>query len=424
MRATFTHDKDPADWCAVIAVMFLALVWHRLGIPTRIYFDELHYIPAARAMLKLTSANPEHPMLAKEMIAAAIWALGDKPLFWRIPSALFGAFGLFAFARAMWFASGRRFATIAAMLLVATNFVWFIQSRIAMLDMVMAGLAMAGLWMLAAAVRRPDQGRWRLMLAGIFLGLALGAKWSIAPVLLLPGLTFVWLKLWHNGRRFLTARHGGPVPGISLIEAGLWLGLLPLTVYWLTYWPGFFYAKAAIDPLDPIGHHQYMLQLQDSVKRLHPYRSVWYQWAGNWRAVWYLYEVVDGAQRGIVLIGNPFTMLAGLPALLWALWAGLRQRRYDALACAVLYLVSLGMWAISGKPIQFYYHYLLPGTFLMACLALALDELWARGRRWLPLGVLAVSAAMFLYFYPIISAAKLHHGKQSFAEWMWLKSWR
>ncbi len=424
MRATFTHDKDPADWCAVIAVMFLALVWHRLGIPTRIYFDELHYIPAARAMLKLTSANPEHPLLGKEMIAAAIWALGDRPLFWRIPSALFGAFGLFAFARAMWFASGRRFATIAAMLLVATNFIWFIQSRIAMLDMVMAGLAMAGLWMLAAAVRRPDQGRWRLMLAGIFLGLALGAKWSIAPVLLLPGLTFVWLKLWHNGRRFLTARHGGPVPGISLIEAGLWLGLLPLTVYWLTYWPGFFYAKAAIDPLDPIGHHQYMLQLQDSVKRLHPYRSVWYQWAGNWRAVWYLYEVVDGAQRGIVLIGNPFTMLAGLPALLWALWAGLRQRRYDALACAVLYLVSLGMWAISGKPIQFYYHYLLPGTFLMACLALALDSMWERGRRRLPLGVLAVSAGMFLYFYPIISAAKLHHGKQSFAQWMWLDSWR
>ena len=420
----FTRDKDPADWCAVIAVAFLALVWHRLGIPTRIYFDELHYIPAARAMLKLTSANPEHPLLAKEMIAAAIWALGDKPLFWRIPSALFGAFGLFAFARAMWFASGRRFATIAAMLLVATNFTWFIQSRIAMLDMVMAGLAMAGLWMLSAAVRRPDQGRWRLALAGIFLGLALGAKWSVAPVLLLPGLTFLWLKLRHNGRRFLTARAGGPVAGISLIEAGLWLGLLPLMVYWLTYWPAFFYTKAAIDPLDPIGHHQHMLQLQDSVKRLHPYRSVWYQWILNWRAIWYLYEVVDGAQRGIVLIGNPFTMLAGLPALLWALWAGLRQRRYDALACAVLYVATLGMWAISGKPIQFYYHYLLPGTFLMACLALALDDMWARGRRWLPLGVLAIAAGMFLYFYPIISAAKLHHGKQSFAEWMWLKSWR
>ena len=424
MPAPFTQDKDPADWCAVIAVFFLALVWHRLGIPSKIYFDEVHYVTAARAMLTLTSANPEHPLLGKQAIAAAIALLGDKPLYWRVPSALFGAFGLFAFARAMWFASGRRFATIAAMLLVATNFAWFIQSRIAMLDMVMAGLAMAALWMLAAAIRRPEQGRWRLALAGIFLGLALGAKWSIAPVLVLPGISFAWLRLKHNGRHFLTARAGSPVPGISLIEAGLWLGLLPLIVYWLTFWPGFFYAKSAIDPLDPIGHHEYMLRLQDSVKRLHPYRSVWYQWVGNWRAIWYLYEVTNDAQRGIVLIGNPFTMLAGLPAVLWCLWAGLWRRRDDALACAALYLVTLGMWAVSGKPIQFYYHYLLPGTFLMACLALALDELWARGRRWLPLGVLAVSAAMFLYFYPIISAAKLHHGKQSFAQWMWLDSWR
>ncbi len=422
--APFTQDKDPADWCAVIAVMFLALVWHRLGIPTRIYFDELHYVPAARAMLAGISANPEHPLLGKEMIAAAIWALGDRPLFWRLPSALFGAFGLFAFARAMWFASGRRFATIAAMLLVATDFAWFIQSRIAMLDMVMAGMAMAALWMLSAALRRPEQGRWRLVLAGIFLGLSLGAKWSIAPVLLLPGLTFVWLKLKHNGRHFLTTRSGGPVPGISLIEAGVWLGLVPLMVYWLTFWPGFFYAKAAIDPFDPIGHHHYMLQLQDSVKRLHPYRSVWYEWVGDWRAIWYLYEVTDGAQRGVVLIGNPFTMLAGLPALVWALWAGLRRTRYDALACVVLYAATLGMWAVSGKPIQFYYHYLLPGTFLMACLALALDELWVRGKRWLPLGALTIAAGMFVYFYPIISAAKLHHGKQSYAQWMWLKSWR
>ncbi len=424
MRAPFTQEKDPADWCAVIAIFFLALVWHRLGIPTKITFDEVHYVPAARAMLANISANPEHPLLGKELIAAAITLLGDKALYWRLPTAFLGAFGLFAFARAMWFASGSRFATLSAVLLLATNFMWFIQSRIAMLDMAMAGFAVAGLWMLAAALRRPDQGRWRLALSGIFFGLSLGAKWSVAPMLVLPGILFLWLKLRHNGPRFLTESSGGPVPGIRLIEAGWWLGLLPLCVYWLTYWPAFFYTTGAIDPFDPIGHHQHMLELQDSVKKLHPYRSVWNEWAGNWRAIWYLYEEVDGAQRGIVLIGNPFTMLAGLPAVIWCLWAGLRRRRYDALACAVLYLVTLGLWIVSSKPIQFYYHYLLPGTFLMACLALALDALWQSGRRWLPLGVLAASAGMFVYFYPIISAAQLHNGKQSFAQWMWLDSWR
>lgn len=426
MQPRFTQEQDPADWCAVFAVFFLSLLWLRLGIPSRIYFDEVHYVAAARKLLEGVRFNPEHPMLGKEVIAAAIALLGDKPLVWRAPMALAGAFGLFASARFTWFVTGRRIATFAAMFLLATNFLWFMQSRIAMLDMIMAMLGMTGLWLFASALRKPAQGRWRLALAGAAFGLALGAKWSIAPVLVLPGLLFAAWKLKDTGVRVLTARDGGPVPGITLAEAALWLGALPLVTYWLTYWPGFFWAKDAIDPWDPLGWHQYMLQLQDSVKRLHPYRSTWYQWVGNWRAIWYLYEEVDGAQRGIVLIGNPLTMLAGLPALAWCLWAGLRRQRWDALVFAGLYLASLGLWIVSSKPIQFYYHYLLPATFLMACLALALEELWQRPdrSRWIAPAVLAGALAMFGYFYPIISAAQLHGGKMSFEQWMWLKSWR
>lgn len=417
-------QRDPLAWCAVIALAFLALAWHRLGIPSQIYFDEVHYVPAARKMLAMEPANPEHPLLGKQIIAAAIALLGDRPLVWRLPSLLFGALGLFAIGRAMWWASQRRFATLAAMALVATDFAWFIQSRIAMLDMFMAGFAMIALWQLAAAVRRPTQGRWRLALAGVMLGLAMGAKWSVVAVAVLPGLAFLAMKLWNQRWRFLHARAGGPVPGISLIEAGLWLGLVPLAVYWASFAPAFFYPKGALDPLAPLAHHKWMLELQDSVTKPHPYATVWYQWLINWRGAWYLYQDVDGAQRGIVLIGNPFTMLAGLPAVLWALWAGIRHRRYDALAAGLLFAVSLGMWIGNSKPIQFYYHYLLPGTFLMACLALALDALWQRGQRWLAWGGLAAAAAMFVWFYPIISAAKLCCGRQSFEYWMWLASWR
>ncbi|WP_374527358.1 phospholipid carrier-dependent glycosyltransferase [Novosphingobium sp.] len=426
MQGRFTTQQDPADWCGVIAVFFLALAWWRLGIPSDIYFDEVHYVNAARKLIEGVRANPEHPLLAKEVIAASIRWLGDKPLYWRLPSAFAGTIGLFAFSRLVWFTSGRRLATILATLLLATNFMWFVQSRIAMLDMVMAGLGMVGLWQFAAAMRKPGQGHWRLALAGTALGLAVAAKWSIVPAAMLPGLLFLAVRLRMHGPNFVTATSGGPVPGVSLLEAGLWLGALPMLVYWLTYWPAFFYAKQAIDPFDPIGWHQYMLRLQDSVMKPHPYRSVWYQWIGNIRAIWYLYRETDGAWRGIVMVGNPLTMLAGLPALAWGLWAGIRRGRGDALAFAALYAASLGMWAVSGKPVQFYYHYLLPGAFLMALLALALDELWQRKDRWrwLPRGLLAANIAVFVWFYPIISAAPLHNGKASFEQWMWLASWR
>lgn len=425
MGARFSTDRDPWAWCAMIACAFLALCWWHLSIPSKIYFDEIHYVTAARKMLQGLRVNAEHPMLGKSIIAFAIETLGDRPSNWRIPSALFGAFGLFALSRLVWFASGSARATLIATFLVATDFAWFIQSRIAMLDMFMACFGMIALWQFAAAVRLPRQGRGRLALGGLSAGLALGSKWSIAPALLVPGLVFlVWRAKF--GPRVFTMARGAPVPGISLVEAGVWLGLVPLTVYWLTFWPAFHWAVNPANPLDPIGWHQNMLKLQDSVVKPHPYRSYWYQWVGNWRAVWYLYQPVDGAQRGIVLIGNPFTMLAGLPALGWALWAGLRKRRWDALGFAVLYLVSLLFWALSGKPVQFYYHYLLPGTFLMICLALALDEVWKRRDRWrwLAPAALAVSAGMFLYFYPIISAGKLCCGRPSFTQWMWLRSWR
>ena len=427
MQTSPVQDRDPLGWTALIALAFLALVWHRLGIPSKIYFDEVHYVPAARKLLLLQSANPEHPMLGKVAIAAAIRLLGDTPWAWRVPSALFGALGLFAFGRLMWWASLRRFASLSAMIFVATGFAWYIQSRIAMLDMVMAGFGMIALWQFAAALRLPARrARWRLAVTGLCFGLAMGAKWSIAPAAMLPGLLFLVQRLRDHGPYALSRSKTRPIPGISLVEAALWLGALPLSVYWLTYLPTFFYADRPVAWWDIVGHHRYMLELQDSVKKLHPYRSVWYEWVTNWRAIWYLYEEIDGAQRGVLLIGNPFSMLAALPALAWCVWAGIWHRRRDALALSLLYIASLGMWLVSTKPIQFYYHYLLPGTFLMGCFALALDALWRRrdGWRWLPPAALALSAAMFAWFYPIISSAMLHEGRQSYVHWMWLDSWR
>jgi len=428
MTPAHQPQRDPLVWCVVLALGFLALVWHRLGIPSKIYFDEVHYVPAARAILDLRSTNPEHPMFGKEVIAASIALLGDKPLYWRVPSALLGTLGLFAFGRTMWWASKRRFATIAAMVLLITSFAWFIQSRIAMLDMVMASTCMLALWQIAVALDRPAaQARWRLALAGILFGLSLGAKWSVAPVLVLPGLAILLLRLRDHGRHLFSRSDTRPVPGISLWEAAFWLGTVPLAVYWATYLPAFLYPVGAVDPWSPVAWHRHMVELQDSVVRLHPYRSVWSDWIINRRAVWYLYEVVDGGQRGVLLIGNPFSMLAGLPALLWCLWAGIWRRRADALAFAALYMAVLGMWIVADKPIQFYYHYLLPGTFLMGCLALALDALWNSGWRRLRWGgpaALAVAIGMFGWFYPIISAAELHHGRPSFTKWMWLNSWR
>ena len=79
------RSNDPIGWTVALTAAFLALCLLRLTIPSTPYFDEVHYLPAARALLELSHlANPEHPPLGKELIALGIALFGDRPLGWRI----------------------------------------------------------------------------------------------------------------------------------------------------------------------------------------------------------------------------------------------------------------------------------------------------------------------------------------------------
>ncbi|OYU33514.1 phospholipid carrier-dependent glycosyltransferase [Novosphingobium sp. PASSN1] len=427
--APFTGPRreygDPLVWCWAITLGFLVVVLHRLGTPSKIMFDEVHYLPAARRLIALTSRlNPEHPLLGKEMIALGMLVFGDNPWGWRLPNALLGTLGLLAGMRSVWWASLSRSATLLFGLLFATNFIWFVLSRIAMLDMAMASMMALAFWQAALAWRKGS--RLHLALCGVFLGLSLGGKWNGAPILALPGLLFAWDRWWAlAGRRcgLLWARDAGPIRGISLLEAAVWLGVVPLIAYFATFAPAFFYKMQPLTLRGLIPWQQYMLQLQDSVVKPHLYMSRWWQWVFNIRPIWFFYSPWDGAQRGVLMIGNPFTMLAGLPALLLCLWAGVRQGDRLRGAVVVLYIASLIFWAINGKPVQFYYHYALASVFLMAALALVLAGWWEQGRRWPALFTVVLSAMLFVGFYPILSAAALE-GKNSYRDFTWLDSWR
>ncbi|MBX7527195.1 phospholipid carrier-dependent glycosyltransferase [Qipengyuania vesicularis] len=414
---------DPIRWCAALAIAFWALLAWNLAIPSEPYFDEVHYLPAARELLDLGAfTNREHPLFGKEMIALGIALFGDNSWGWRIFPSLAGALALFAVMRAIWFGTLDRFTTLAAGVLVATGFHLFVHSRIAMLDIFMVGGLAVAFWQCAAAMREPETGRWRLALAGIALGLAMGAKWNALVIAALPGVGFLVLRLLAGRRRLLLSRRGMPVPGMTLVEAFVWLGLLPLAVYAATFLPGHFFAENAISE-GLIAHHREMLDLQTQVLKPHPYQSNWPDWVINWRAIWYLYETVDGAQRGVILIGNPLTMLLGLPALLWCAWQGIAARKPMYGAVALLYAVSLGFWIFAAKPVQFYYHYFLPSTVLLVALALALGDLRRAGWRKTASAALVASTLFFAFFYEVLAAEPLA-GPDSFRTWTWLESWR
>ena len=418
------HPRDPFGWNVVVALVFLGLCLVRLAIPSAPFFDEVHYLPAARAMAELSHpVNTEHPLLGKQIIALGMGIAGDNPWGWRIMSALFGTLALFAGMRAMWFASGTRTASLLTGFFLLTGFPLLVQSRIAMLDIFMVGFVMLALWMCAGAVREAETGRWRLAIAGVALGCAMASKWNAIPVAVVPGLAFLVARFMAGRRRLVLSRRGAPVAGMTLWEAAIWLGAVPLAVYALSFWPTLFYERGAIGPGGFLDLQWRMVELQESVKKAHPYQSNWWLWVSNWRAIWYLYEVADGAQRGVLMMGNPVSSLLLLPALAWCGWAAWARKRFDCLAVAVLYVAALALWVVAPKPVQFFYHYFLPHCFGMAALALACEALWKSGRKALPALAVVATAAMFVWFWPILTAAPLG-GEMAFLDWAWLKSWR
>jgi dolichyl-phosphate-mannose-protein mannosyltransferase len=424
-------DLGAQGWAALGGLAAFLFFLINIQHPRSLFFDEIYYVPAARHVLALSSPlNEEHPPLAKFIIALGMRILGDNHFGWRVPSALFGGITLFASVMFAWeLYRSARIAVLTGVLLVAGHLL-FIQSRIAMLDIFMAAFLMLALWQVAAAVRAEKQAWQRLAWAGVMLGLAIGCKWTAAPYGVVIGLGFfIWRtamlgkRAW-NPKTLLLDRRAGPVRGVSLLEAGLLLGLLPALAYLACYIPMSFFAENAVPPSEYLSYQVEMARRQAGYMAEHTYSSQWWQWIIDERPIWYLYEEAEGAIRGVVLLGNPIIMWGGLAAMVISVIIGIRQRNWALFVPTGLWLVGVDIWAVLPKKVTFYHHYLIPSFFLTIALAAAIDYLWLRDRKYAAPALLLIAIlAVFVDFYPIIAALPLG-GPQAFNHWMWLDSWR
>ncbi|MFC3582065.1 glycosyltransferase family 39 protein [Sphingomonas hylomeconis] len=384
--------------------------------PSILMFDEVHYVPAARKLLALLGpANIEHPLLGKTLIAAGIWAFGDNQFGWRLPSTLaatavvLGVFGI------LWVLFHNTRTAVFGALFTMLNFTVFIQARIGMLDGFMAAFLVLALLALLHAAYAPPGRVWRQWILGsVLLGLAVGVKWAAAPYVAWVALGFLALR-WRD-RGAPRHWHGlGTLPALAL------LGAVSVASYCLTFAPAFFYASEPMTLAGLIPFQQTMYLQQTQILPPHPYQSSWWSWPLMIRPIWYLYEPADGAQRGVLLLGNPAILWGGLIAVAWCGWTGLRTRAWTLLGIAGLWGASLLIWAIIPKSLGFFYYY-YPSTIWLSLALGAAAQRWPARRKHWDDAYLAVAAVLFVYFYPIISAAALP-GPPAFKYWMWLPSW-
>lgn len=404
--------RRPLPVALILGLAAQILFCWRLTIPHKLVFDEIHYVPAARMVWSLQQpANVEHPLLGKALIGLGIAVFGDNPLGWRAMSTLAGTatvLGLFAIA---WLLFGRLRTAILAALFAMLNITLFVQARIAMLDGFMAALVVAGVAAMLWSMRGTGRQVGRRWLSGsVLLGLAAGVKWVAVPYVALAGLGF------------LIARRPQRWPGLGPVRALATLGLASAAAYLLTFLPAFFYARAPLTPATLLPFQLEMLREQTQVLPHHTYQSSWWSWPLLIRPIWYLYEPVDGAQRGILLVGNPAVMWGGLVAVAACVWAWARARSWALGGVAALWLCGWGMWALIPKSLGFYYYYYLPSLWLPLAIAAAFDRYGRDRYLYWDEAAVAAAGALFVYFYPIIAAEPLA-GPAAFQHWMWFSTW-
>ena len=415
---------------ALVGLFSEALFLWGLATPHKLVFDEVHYVPAARILLNLTQpANTEHPLLAKEFIAAGIALFGDDSFGWRFFSTLAGAATVMAVFAITWLLLGKIRPAVMAAIFAILNFTIYIQSRIAMLDGYLAAFLLGAIAAMLWAMRAPPGKAWpRWIAASVLFGLAIGAKWAAVPYVVWAGLAFLAVRYLDTraARRpvadMLSGNSQPHWPGLPAIPALAAMGLVSLGTYFLTFLPAFFYQNdpMTLDGLLPF--QEMMYHQQTLVLPHHPYQSSWWTWPLMIRPIWYLYEYADGAVRGVLMIGNPVILWGGLIAVAACLYGWVRDRDGRRGFVALLWIASYAIWAITPKSLGFFYYYYLPSIFLCIALACAFDR-YARGKleHW-DEGYAILAFGVTVYFFPIISAARLPND-QAFLHWMWFSTW-
>lgn len=425
---TITLPSRPRTAAALIGVGAQALFSYRVTTPSTLMFDETHYVPAARTLLSLGGpANVEHPLLAKELIAAGIALFGDDSLGWRAFSTVAGTGIVLAVFWMVWLMFGRVRTAVIGAVLAVLNFTVFVQARIGMLDGFMAAFLLLGIAASLWAMRGTERQAWpRWVLGSALLGLAVAAKWAAVPFVAYAAAGFVAVRLLDaraQGRSVYAALNAGGQrhwAGMAAVPAIVVLGAVSVGTYFLTFAPAFFYHFEPMTMGDLLPFQARMYAQQTQILPPHTYQSSWWSWPLMVRPIWYLYEQVDGAQRGVLLLGNPLILWAGLVAVAACLWAGFWDRSPKMLAAAGLWIGAYLPWVVIPKSIGFFYYYFVPSILLCVALATALDH-FPRARRW-DEGFVVAAAALFAWFYPILSAARLA-GPGSFQHWMWFPSW-
>jgi dolichyl-phosphate-mannose--protein O-mannosyl transferase len=444
----------------ILVVSLLVRLW-RLDIPQEMYFDEIYHVPAVQMLAAGDFQTPFewwhqadwpiyydwlHPPLAKYIQALSLnfFDFLPAPVAWRLPSVIFSLMSLlvfYFFAKDVALSLLTRqkidqrlfnkqkvedlainFALISSLLL-ASDGLFLVQSRIAMNDIFYLFFALAASYCYFQYYRH--QNLIVLFLTGVMLAFALSTKWS---AIWLIGFFFI-LELYQLVKEKKLQQL--PFTIFSLL-------LTPVFVYFLIFTPYFLSGKTLTD------FYQLQKQIiifQQNWASPHPYQSSPLAWMINWRPVWYFADLTENNWRkDIFAQGNPvlFLYFLFLPIFLWRWQRSLKTKRaitkwrnllvqktYLLLIC--LFFASFLPWIVVTRP-MFFYHFLpaLPYLILIVTWPIYLFILSRQSqqqRQLLLFHFLFWPVLIAIIFYPHWTALPVPEAASNYLYFV-LPSWR
>jgi predicted membrane-bound dolichyl-phosphate-mannose-protein mannosyltransferase len=364
-------------WAPFVALLFLSGVSLGARVPwlfsprtQNTIFDETYYVNAARVILGRPAAAPydhaepgkdpnsEHPPLAKVIIAGSIWALGDRPFGWRMPSILFGSGAVLAMYWLVRKAGGSPWFAVGSSAILVGDNLFLVHSGIATLDIfvVLFMLLGAGFYLSGRPIS-----------AGVALGIGACMKTVslyMVPVLIIYELLALRARSSPAGKEQSVRSQGARLVSALVATLVSYLGAL-----WVL-------DLAVTNYTNPITHTAYMVGYHTRI--LDPnlagpgITSTPWQWLFNQRPIPYYTSI--GSVHGrpaysVFFVGkiSPFIIWLAFPAFVLAVAAAWKQRDRLAMFVVAWCLGTYLPFVVLGREHISYLYYMLsvlPGIYI------------------------------------------------------------
>ncbi len=423
------------------------------GWYTGTYFDEIYH--ARTAYEHANNIHPyetSHPPLGKVMMSWAVMAFGMTPFGWRFAGALAGVLMLPAMYLLGKQVTRRTDLAAAAMLLMTFDLMHFTQTRIATIDSFPVLFIMLSYLCMFRYVQMDFWGTRfiktliPLALSGLFMGLGIASKW----VGIYAGAGLAILFFWSCWRRLMEAHEANKMKGqkkgvpedrrkavAAAFEKGymrvlvtclcclVFFMAVPAVIYYLSYIP--YFAPSGGVTVEKIIEAQKGMLSYHSTPGLgadHPYQSPWWEWPLILKPMWYFKGNYQPSDMGstIYAMGNPAVWWTGLAALVIVLavfvkrhiWRGggegvihIHTKGHDIVPAMILigFASQYMPWVLVPRS-TFIYHYFASVPFIILCTVISfqwLKDKWKAGYAPLLWTLVAVSAILFIGFYPYAS---------------------